>query len=820
MLRQPRQLISAAIAILLGVAFVAATLVFSSSLNNGMTTLVAGQVGDAKVVVTPAENGQDPDSTSQPSISREIRDEIAGVAGVTDTRDVVEGAARMTVDGQQNYIALASQPQLSDETTMFDGRLATGDGEITLNKAAADAYHLSVGDQVTVSDFADNGSKQTVVGIVDAGNDAVTQTMASWVFAPTDQAMALTMLNGYSNIFVSSDLDAEQLRATIADLPGVSAAGLTVRTGQAEIDAALDEMTGDTNAIQYVLLGFATIALFVAVIVIANTFTILVAQRVRQMALLRCVGATKGQIFRSVFGEAALLGLVASVLGIGAGFGLAAALIPLAADKMGAPLSFSVSVSAVLVPLVVGVVITLAASISPARQATRVAPLAAMRPELAVGKTKRMGLLRLIAGLVLIAAGIAGLVVGITANAGAGIAPLVIAILGGIVSFVGVFMVGRGLIPAIARVLGVLPARSSVGGELAVGNMRRNPGRAAATANALLVGVTLITMLSVGASSAQASLDRYLGALFPQDATVVAKGGVSETDLSHITEVSGVSDAVLVPSETLAVSVGGERTVVGVDNDAAAITHMPSRYENLDATTVRTADTSISDGQNITLTGVDGQQVTLKASVSTDYTEDFIVSEQVLDQLAPNAPDDAWVQYDADANVNTVTTDLGKAVGNLNQVEVDSGAQMSEMFQQVIDIVLAVAIGLLAVAVTIAVIGVANTLALSVLERTQEIGLLRALGMTRRQVRSMISWEAVLIAVVAAILGLVMGTVYGLAGTKTLLAITSDTPFVAGLPWLRLAIIAVIAVGAGWLASLIPASRANRISPSAALATD
>lgn len=818
MLRQPRQLISAGIAILLGVAFVAATFIFSASLNAGMTKLVAGMVGDAKVVVSPSENYYTP-------VSEQLATTVSKVPGITGSKKIVQGSATLQLDGQENRALIGSQPVLSSETTLFEGMLAKGDGQVTISKTAADAYHLKVGDKVSLANYDDQTFDETVVGIINAGNDAVQTPLASWIFAPDQQAMALASTSGFNAVFLYGDGDANALRESVQAAQGVSDAHLTVRTGQEEVKAAMKQMTGSTNTIQYVLLGFAAIALFVGVIVIANTFSILVAQRVRQLALLRCVGATRNQVFGMVFGEAALLGLVGSVAGILAGFGLAAALIPLASKGAQIPLSFAISPAAVIVPLVVGMLITVAASISPARKATRVAPLAAMRPELAVGKAKRLGIVRAIIGAILLIGGAAMLALGVMrAKPDSGMGALVIAIGGGLLSFIGVLLIGRGLIPALARLIGTPLAKSSVSGDLAVGNIHRNPGRAAATANALLVGVTLITLLTVGASGSQATLDRYLSANYPQDAVVAAAQGIDDQTVAKIKATDGVQNAASVPQAEADVTTSAgtttSRPLVGVDNAAATVTHFPQRYENLDNNTVRTSDSAFHDGETVTVKGSGDTLLRLTVKVSPDYSPSLVASTATVRALDPNAPTMVWVQYKDGSNANTVTTDLGKAVGGLAHVSIESGAQTRAQFGQMIDIVLAVAVGLLAVAVAIAVIGVANTLGLSVLERTQEIGLLRALGMTRRQVRAMISWEAVMIAVVAVVLGLALGVAYGLIGAKTLLGSMSSTPFVPGLPWLRLLIIGAIAVAAGWLASLIPASRANRISPSAALATE
>ena len=331
---------------------------------------------------------------------------------------------------------------------------------------------------------------------------------------------------------------------------------------------------------------------------------------------------------------------------------------------------------------------------------------------------------------------------------------------------------------------------------------RRNPGRAAATANALLVGVTLIGVLTVGAACSQATVDRELGSHFPQDAVVEAPDGVSDEVLDQIRNVPDVSAAELVPTvQAQADDEGTNRDVqvVGVSSAAAGISRVPQRYEGLADGTFRTNDTDFTDGQRVTVSH-EGRSVELTADVDSSYSDALVVTPATMTQLSPDAANTAWVRYADKADAQRVTTRIGQ-IDALKNASINSGAAQRAEYQQMIDAVLLVAMGLLAMAVIIAVVGVGNTLSLSVLERTQELGLLRALGMTKGQVRQMVGWESVTLAAVATVIGLALGVVLGITGAKALLA-SPGIPLAIQVPWPRLALIAAVALLAGWLASL------------------
>lgn len=820
MLRQPRQLLSAGIAIVLGIAFVAATLVFGASLNAGIRELAAGQVGDTAVVITTSGTNSSSE-TPEHAIPAAVVDEVAALPTVSGTRTIVSGYTQALVDGTTGYLAVSSEPPSSGTTGIVDGRWPAGPGEVAVNEAARDNSRIGIGTRIGVADRTGENHYYTVVGVARTGHDALASPKEPTMLATAQTAMAIIGQDGYTQVNLTSAASPTQLRDEVSRLSSVKAAGVTVRTGADQVNVLVKQLSGGSNAIQNLLLGFAAIALFVGAIVITNTFEILVTQRIRQLALLRCVGATRRQVFRMVVGEAVLLGLVGSAVGLGLGFGLAAVFIRLSKGSLGSPLPFTVSPAAVLVPLVVGVLVTTLASLTPARNATRVAPLAALRPELAAGGATAVRTRRLVSGLALVVAGAAMLVWGASRGSSSATAGLAVAMAGGALSFVGVLVLGRLLVPALTGLLARPIGATGVPGELAVGNSRRNPRRTAATASALLIGVTLIGMLSVGAAASQATLDRSLSAHFPQDAVVVTPQGADGAMLSAVRASQGVSAAAPVPTTQAEVSADGrtsEVDVSGVTPEAAQTTRFPQRYLGLDDDTARTSDSHFRDGQQVTLSE-QGRSVQLVVRVSRDYSDGLTVSLATMTRLSPGAQQQIWVRYADGADADRVTGDLGRAVSGVQGAQVVSGAQARALYQQIIDIVLTVATGLLAVAVIIAVVGVANTLGLSVLERTQEIGLLRATGMTRHQVRAMIGLEAVTVSVVAVVLGLALGIVYGLIGAKGLMGATG-TSLVVSLPWARLALIAAVALAAGWVASLAPSARAVRISPSAALSTE
>ena len=819
--RETRRLLSSAIAIVLGVAFVAATLLLGDALNASMRDAAAGPVGAASVVVT----GENYQRVPQSAIAT-----IEALPGVTAVRPVISTYAQISVDGRRDGYVLTNTPPLSDRTRLLAGRLPQASGEVAASSVAADGRGVRLGDRLPLTDAAHGPTSLTVVGIVQAGRDATTQTGMPTLFAPIDDVVAWDGGGGFTAVYVTSAVQpAVAALAVTAALAGGTPA-MTVQTAEAYTAEAIANMTGSTTLLLTVLLTFAVIALFVSALVISNTFAILVAQRTRQLALLRCVGATRRQVFASVVGEALALGVVASLAGLALGYGLAWVA---AAASAGTGLELATAVptpTSLAVPLVAGLVLTLVAAVVPARRATRIPPLAALRagalvPAAPVGRlTVGLGVLMTVVGGAALAAGSFFGVPG-PGQAGGGSTNLLVGIAGGLVSFAGVLMLSGVVVPFVARLLGRVAGRlGGVPGALAAENAVRNPRRAAASASALLVGVTLITMMSVGAASGQASVVAQLNGHYPVDA-LVSPGGepLSAAALAAARGVRGVVGGELVSTEYLQVVGAGatlEGSVWGVDAADIALLRNTGLAAGLaDDTIVVPLGSGLTTGAEVDLRGSDAAPVRLRAVEARLSDAPVLVTAATLARVVPEARSMMWVRFADDADAVATSTELGKAIATVTPgADVSTGAIVRQEIEQQIDVVLAVVVGLLTVAVVIALVGIGNTLGLSVLERTQESGLLRALGLTRAGLRRMIGIEAVLLAGVAVVLGLCLGLVYGVAGAYALLG--REMTIVLEVPWARLALVAAVALLAGWAASVVPSARASRVSPVAALAEE
>jgi putative ABC transport system permease protein len=565
--------------------------------------------------------------------------------------------------------------------------------------------------------------------------------------------------------------------------------------------------------------------------VITNTFQVLVAQRTRTLALLRCIGAGTGQLYRSVLLEAAILGAVASAVGILTGGVLAqVALMVAPAFDLGVPLPTAITPTwqSVVLPLAVGAGVTVLAALAPARSATRVAPLAALRPSDAPTLRARSGRTRLVVSLLSLIGGFAALGGGVALGmAGTPQVGLIAAVGGGALAFFGVVLSAVLWLPRVAAFLGGLVARTGPASRLAVANTLRNPRRTAATSTALLIGVTLVTMMSTGAASARMSADSLLDEQFPYDVSVSASSPDYVTDLrAAVADTSGIADTALVTSATVTLGDVPDSGVVAVDPDElTAVVNVPEEAGRLTEGSIlltqTTADElSLGAGDPVTVSSADGS-VDLTVVITTADALNHTITAADLARVNVPAEDtmtDIWAHISG-AEATTVLGEVQDAVA-----QVDGGAfvmgpaAQAAQFRQVVDVILGIVVGLLAVAVVIALIGVTNTLSLSVIERTRESATLRAIGLSKEQLRGMLAVEGVLIAGVGAILGIVLGLVFGWAGAATALSIMGDVRY--AVPWADMGVVLAVALVAGLLASVIPARAAARTSPVAALGVE
>ncbi len=515
-----------------------------------------------------------------------------------------------------------------------------------------------------------------------------------------------------------------------------------------------------------------------------------------------------------------------------------------------APVRVTLTPAVVVVPLLVGTVVTVLASLAPARAATRVAPLAALRPADAPAVSERRNLPRLVLAALATVGGLA--LLGAAMILGTSIDPVLalgVGVLGGALSFVGVLVGSVFWLPHVVGLCGRLLGRSGTSARLAAANTVRNPRRTAATSTALLIGVTLVTMMSTGAASARVTLANELDAQFPVDVQIgreLGAGAARGTSEELVTPalvrtveaVDGVRRVDTLTQASLVVTTAGgsEGFVTGLAlpvADAAAVLRTPSMVEGLtDDTVVLGQDTAedlgVADGDRLTVSGTVDDPTTGQPGPTGDAVErtavvttlpgGVVVTPATLEALTVADPAIlAWVRLTDEADPAQVVPAVQDALSD-TAVRVTGAAVERAMFEGIIDTLLAVVLGLLAVAVVIALIGVANTLSLSVLERRRESATLRVIGLSRNQLRTTLAVEGMLIAGVGAALGVLIGVLYGWAGAVTVLGVVGDVRL--EVPWTDLVLVLAVSLGAGLLASVLPGRSAARTSPVAALAVD
>lgn len=866
MRRSLGRLTSAGIAIAIGTAFVAATLLAGGVMTRSSFDSVTALYAHADLVGLG-----DPVTLTESELAA-----VRRVPGVEAAQPTIIVNAELRHSGALAWSAAAvvsTDPRLEPQV-VASGAMPAADGQIALPAKLATRLRVGVGDDLTAqrsvftpdpdaatatatagtsSDGAVGAGTwgtvddtMTVVGLLDDPRGAYVQTggaavvtaadAARWAGAPsisevTPEAVVIALAPG---------TDVGTARAAIA----AAAPTLDVKTKDEAAKAKFAEITSGVDVFMGLVLAFAAVALVVASLVISNTFQVLVAQRTRTLALLRCVGADKRQLRRSVLTEAVILGGVASLVGLVTGVALAQiALMVLSGMSLDVPLPGTVSVTVwvAVAPMLLGTLVTVVAALVPARAASRVTPISALRPaEAPGGLVARGSRVRLAFASLLTIGGVALLFAGTPlVNRGDELLGLGVAVLGGAVSFVGVLIGAVLWIPQVVSLVGRTLARTGTSARLAAANTLRNPRRTAATSTALLIGVTLVAMMSTGAASARTTLGNSLDQQYPVDVMVSAVADTSGAPGAlppgvepAITRVDGVGS--VVPVRTTGARLGtpsGDATdatswftVRGLaPQDARTVMRSAAMFDGFaDGTVLISPDVAkslgVSAGDAVPVSATRGQSTTLRA-VLGDVPDDFaFVTPSALQQIAPEAAvSELWVRLSDKEPATDVVPRIQDAVAETT-VDITGAALARAQLQRMIDTMLAIVVGLLAVAVVIALVGVANTLSLSVLERRRESATLRAIGLSRRQLRRMLAIEGMLIAGIGAVLGTGLGLLYGWVGAATLL--TTVGPVTLAVPWRDLGIVLVVALAAGLLASVLPGRAAARTSPVAALAVD
>ncbi|MGX1858947.1 ABC transporter permease [Dietzia sp. NPDC055340] len=806
------RLLAAGLAIAISVGFVVATLATMDSFQSSMRTQLAGEYAGVGAVVD--SRGFDDDEVGRALTALQEHGGV-GSAGAHSTSFV-----QMRIEGR-HYSAMARNLPAADlrAEELTDGRWPTGRHETAVDDETAQDLGLSVGDTLDPTGYDDAGREQPGPHLEITGlYTGVGVSPLPTVFVLPEDLDELGQVST-TEIRIAAPLDGgdhEALKASVSAALEQAGVDGSVLTQQEIVDRETERFFGDAAMLAVIVLAFTVIALLVAALVIMNTFDVLIAQRTRQLALLRCLGSTSGQVRWLVLGEGALVGVVASLLGTAGGYGLGH-LIASASGSVPGLAALDPPVLhwwIVVVGMVLGVAVTLISVSLPARKATRTSPLMAMRPLEAVAPAPRSRMWTTMLGTALVVGGIAGMVVAVMA------ARMVIAIPAAAVTAIGLIVLLRmTAAPMIAGLAGIVP-----GGwlpfRLAALNSRRHPGRTATTTIGMVIGVTIVTTMMVGAALAQGSITREINAQRPIDMFVTSEQQhpLDPTEVAAVSGAEGVVHAEAVPG-TLA-RVGDEEVLVlGVDGSVGQASRGDDPVPAAGTAAVGDELTDAVSAQGAPLTlSVAGRQVTVETTTAeSPWPGSILVPMDTLRELDPGAGTmQIWAQVGnlSSAQLQTLASTISGDTG----LQAEVGPAMERvMIEEIITTMLGIVLALLAVAIVISVIGVANTLSLSVIERTRESSLLRALGLTRGQMRMMLACEAVQMTVVAAGIGIIAGTGFGAVGIAALLG-QMDVPLAFGLPWLQLLLVVGAALLAGLLASVLPARRAARLSPTVGLA--
>jgi putative ABC transport system permease protein len=829
-----RRLFGTLLAVFLGVAFLSGTSVLSDTLRASIDDFFVDATAGTDVIVRNATEVSDEADARRGPIPDSIVERVRTVEGVAAAEPVIEGFGQI-VDRRGDAIETNGPPRAGSWTPdpelnawrIAEGRDPRAPNEVVIDRGSATEASLQVGDRITVLMPQPVGVE--IAGIARfAGEDRFGgSSYVSFALAGAERYIAKRP-DTISNVVVRAapGVSPEQLVARIRPtLPG----GLEALTGSQLTSERQDAVSEDfLDAFSVFLTVFAVIALLVGALSISNTFSILVAQRTRESALLRAVGARRGQIMRMVTLEALAVGVIASILGVAGGVGLAVllreAFAGLGFDLPARGLVFETRTVTEAIP--VGIVVTLLAATLPALRASRVSPLEALREAAhdATAHSRR----RTVAGGVLFTLGMAGLLSGAI---GGTVAP---AAFGALLALIGVIVLGPVLVVPATRLLGA-PLRG-VTGRLARGNAARNPRRTAAAATALTVGVAVVALILVFASSMRASIDDSVSRTFAGDLAVDDGGfggsGFSPRMADDIAAVGGVSSAVGVANDqalvngstkalTLADPAALARVVDVRTSEGAALGALDQRQIALSESEAE--DRGLALGDPVTVRFVDGASE--RFTVGAIHDEDGALGDYLLPRAAwlPHAdqPLDqrVLIALTGGVDVGAAKTAVERTARPYGAPDVEDRDGYIDAQTEPISALLGVVFVLLALAIVIALLGIANTLSLAIHERRRELGLLRIVGQTGRQLRRMVRQESIIIAAFGTLTGVALGLGFGWALVKAVGA-EEDALATFSAPLSSLAIVLVVGTAAGLLAAVRPARRAARADPLGAVAAE
>jgi len=814
--------IATLIAIITGVAFFTAAGFLSDRVIDALEGDVDRQFSGIDAAVVPDDNSTGADFAEDLRISGDIADqiaalpEVAGVAGELsapigflgdDGKPFADGATgRLWVDDDElNHLDIV------------EGVAPGAAGEVVVDRGLADDEGLAVGQPVVVLTAAGQFDA-TIVGITSFGSsDAIDQN--GTVSVP--EAAAFDWLNAgvvaYEDLYLRGDVGEAELVAAVEPLVPD---GFQVQTGGQFLEDKRAEASGFGKALKIGLQAFAGLALFVGAFVIYNTFSVIVAQRLRELAVLAAIGATPKQIKRSLRFEGLVIGIIGSVLGVVAGFALAYLLVTVVA-AVGVSLPGSgikVTPTVVVQGIIAGTLITFFSVMIPARRAAKTEPIEALRQ--AAVESSTVSRKRIVLASVLIALGILGLLDGSGVALG----------FGSLAIFIGVIVAGPLLAILVSKASRPIAARFGLEGRLASDNTARNPQRTATTANALLIGVYLVTLVTVAGTSikdfAIDEIDKLSGADFFMDST----GGVIDDEL--VAQLEAIEDVEQVtPFRRAPATFEGQPSAISTGDFAAlsestGIEISAGSFDDLGPGGIVISDGAAvggstdngdgpSLGSTVTLVNSSGTSLDLDvvgivdANIDIAFTGNFVAAETFDSFIGVTQPSSAFIDVASGAQ-SDVEDEIDEVLSLRPDISLTAGSEIGATIGGIFDFLINAVNGLLLMSVIVALIGIVNTMSLSILERRRELGLLRVVGMLDRRVRRMVRIESVIIASLGTIAGMIVGGFTGWALVRAI-SQSSDTAVPFSPPVGLLAIVLVLGVGLGFLAALIPAQRSTRL---------
>ncbi|WP_116998085.1 ABC transporter permease [Desertimonas flava] len=841
MFARKRRMVSMALAVVLGVAFLAGTLVFTDTISRTFDDLFADIYDDTDTIVRSATGievemaGEQRGRIPQSTLST-----VQGVAGVADAQGFVQGFAQL-VDHDGDAIGNPGQGPPTLGMSYLSGRLgpwtltqgsrAPGPGELAIDRKSARDGDLELGDLVTV--ITQTGAHEfPLVGIVRFGSvDSLAGASVALFDLTTAQQVLIGDVGELDTIMVAAEpgVSEEEVTERVA---GVLPDGQEAVTGAEMTEEQQDYVADAMGFFTTFLLVFAVIGLVVACFTIFNTFQIVITQRLREMALLRAIGATRRQVLAAQLLEAVVVGTISSAVGLGVGVGVAQGLKALMAGfGIDLPAGGTVlQLRTVAASMVIGTAATVVSAVFPALRASRVPPIAALR-DVAVDVSAHSSR-RLLIGGATTALGVAAFVAGLVGSEIAWVG------LGALVTFLGVFVLGPLVAGPTADTVGAPLARfRGIAGRLARQNATRNPKRTARTGGALMIGVALVIAINVIAASAKDWIRDVIGTQFTGSHVVTsdtfAFGGLSPelgAELSALPEIEAAAGVRTGVAQIVGDGDLSDIAYVAVDPDSAGqvfeIGVADSVLESLDETGIllddgEAAARRLGVGDVIDVRFIDG--TTRPLTVTGIYADDELAGKFVVSQglhestgadqfdfavyiaVAPGVSDD-----EARAAMQPIVDRFANAelVSRTTYID-DQAAQIDPLVNQMY--------ALLALAVGIALFSIANSMALSVYERTRELGLLRAVGMDRGQTRSSVRWEAAIVGLIGTVLGLLIGVSFGWAISVT---IRGDGLEAFSLPLQPVAVVTLLALAGAVLAATRPARRAAHVDILRAITTE